>query len=226
MSMLATRKRARDVIRTLKRRYPRDTEPPPGGITDHLAAVLIDRDAGGYDAYRATGKLLEEFVDWNEVRVARWGEIERVVRPFVREGRSGEAARRLVYALQLVFQARGDLNLDLLARSSPIDARKFLLSLNCLDQDEVNLILLLGLGEPVMPVDSDVLRAGKRLGVISHTATKLQAQRSLEVALEGEDLHACYVALREHARRVCFTNSPECGDCPLKGGCRYGSEMH
>ncbi len=226
MTTAATRKWARNVIRSLRRSYPREASPPNGGISDHLAAVLIDRDAEGASAYGATGRLLDEFVDWNEVRVARWGEIERAVRPFVCEGCSGEVARRLVYSLQLIFQARGDLNLDNLARTSPAEARNFLLSLNCLDRDEVNLILLLGLGEPVMPVDSDVLRTGKRLGVISHTATKLQAQKALEATLEGEDLHACYLALREHARSVCFSGTPECKGCPVRKSCRNGERVH
>ena len=72
-----------------------------------------------------------------------------------------------------------------------------------------------------MPVDTDILRAGKRLGVIAQTATKLQAQRALETALEGEDLHECYVALREHARVFCFTDSPSCTGCPVRKSCRY-----
>lgn len=214
--------RTRGILRTLRRRYPRKRAPPSGRITSHLAAVIVGRDGEGDGAYRACRKLLTDFVDWNEVRVARWGEVERVLRPYVGERRSGEAARRLVYCLQQIFQTRGEVSLECLAEDPPPEAKKFLLGLNFLDHDEVNLILLLGLGEPVMPVDSDVLRAGKRLGVISHTATKLQAQRALEQTLEGEDLHACYVALREHGRRVCFSESPECKPCPLRRSCRYG----
>jgi len=214
-------KRTREILRTLRRRYPRKGAPPSEQITSHLAAVIVGRDAEGQGAYRACRKLLASFVDWNEVRVARWGEVERVLRPHLGERLSGEAARRLVYCLQQVFQARGEVSLDCLTETPPPDAKKFLLSLNFLDQDEVNLVLLLGLGEPVMPVDNDVLRTGKRLGVISQTATKLQAQRALEQTLEGEDLHACYIALREHGRRACLSESPECKPCPLRKRCRY-----
>ncbi len=222
MASVSGGSRTRDVLNTLKRKYPRKSAPPEAGLTAHLAAVVVGRDADAEEAYQACWKLLSEFVDWNEVRVARWGEVERCLRPFVGELRSDEAARRLVYCLQQVFLARGDVSLDGLAAASPPDARKFLVSLDFLDRDEVNLVLLLGLGDQVMPVDSDVLRAGKRLGVIANTATKLQAQRALEQTLEGEDLHACYVALREHGRRVCFSESPECKPCPLRRSCRYG----
>jgi endonuclease-3 len=214
--------RARELLKTLRRRYPRKSAPPSGELINHLAAVIIGRDAEPDRAYRACHKLLADFVDWNEVRVARWGEVERVLRPYVGD-RSGEAARRLIQCLQQVFLIRGNVNLSAAAETSPTDTRQFLLGLELLDRDEGNLVLLLGLGEPVMPVDSDVLRASKRLGVIANSATKLQAQRALEQSLEGEDLHACYVALREHARRVCFTDSPECPSCTVRKQCRHSS---
>ncbi len=213
--------RTRGILRSLRRKYPRRSAPPSGGITNHLAAVILGRDTDGAKAYTACRRLLTEFVDWNEVRVARWGEVERVLRLHVGERRSGDATRRLLYCLQQVFELRGEVGLTALTPDVLSEARKFLLLLNFLDADEVNLVMLLGLGEPVMPVDSNVLRPGKRRGGISHTATKLQAQKALEQSLEGEDLHACYLAMREHARRVCFTESPDCKQCSTRKKCRY-----
>lgn len=221
MATTSAATRARAIIKTLKRKYPRKSTPPTRDITCHLAAVVIGRDADDGKAYKACERVLSEFVDWNEVRVARCGEVERALVPYVGERRSGEAARRLVQCLQQVFQVRGDVDLDAIARQSPAEVRQFVMGLEFLDRDEGNLVMLLGLGEPVMPVDGDVLRAGKRLGVISNSATRLQAQRALEQSLEGEDLHACYVALREHARRVCFSDSPECRSCPVRAKCRH-----
>ncbi len=52
---------------------------------------------------------MQEFVDWNEVRVARCGELARALHPFLSDGRAGETARRLVYCLQQIFQSRGTL---------------------------------------------------------------------------------------------------------------------
>ncbi len=219
---MSAEKSARGILKTLKRKYPRKSAPPARGVTYHLAAAIVGRDSPAEKTFAACRKMLLKFVNWNEVRVARHGEVERTLRPHLDERRSGEAARRLVYCLQQIFQTRGSVSLDGFARTSPADARKYLLELDFLSRDEVNLVLLLGLGDAVMPVDSDMLRAGKRLGVISHTATKLQAQRALEQSLAGEDLHACYVALREHARRFCSMDSPECPACPLRKQCRPG----
>ena len=226
MATASVGSRARAIIKRLKTKYPRKRTPPARGITCHLAAVVIGRDADTGKAYKACDNALAEFVNWNELRVARWGEVERALRPYVGERRSADAARRLVQCLQQIFQVRGDVSLDGFAEKSPADTRQFLMSLDYLDRDEGNLVMLLGLGEPVMPVDGDVLRAGKRLGVISNGATKLQAQRALEQSLEGEDLHACYVALREHARSVCFSESPACRSCPVRRSCRYGSRSN
>ena len=225
---VATVRKARtlNVLRTLRRAYPKRSERPKGALVDHLAAVVVSRETTNSKASRACGKLMENFVDWNEVRVARCGELERTIRPYVPEGRSGETARRLVYCLQQVFQSRGTLDLDGLASTSPADARKFLQGLESVDRDEVDLVLLLGLGESVMPVNGDMLRAGKRMGVISNSATKLQAQRALESALDGEDLHACYVALREHARQVCFPDTPACDSCTISRACRHKRKVH
>jgi endonuclease-3 len=214
------------IVRALKRKYPKTTVPSTGSLTDHLAAVIVSRGTGSAESYKASSIMMESFVDWNEVRVARWGEIERVLRPFLGSDESPEASRRLVYCLQQIFQKRGDVDLSGLARTSPAEARTFLLSLDCVDRDEVSLVLLLGLGDPVMPVDGDVLRASKRMGVVSNTATKLQAQRALENVLEGEDLHACYLALREHARRICLTESPACQTCAVENECHHRSKVH
>lgn len=221
----SSRNKALEIIRILKKKYPAP-QTSSGELVGLLGGVIVGRNADPENAWRACERLTNEFVDWNEVRVARCGEVERVLRPYLGARNSGGAARRLVYCLQQIFQLRGCMNLDGLAKTSPAEARKFLLSLDCISRDEANLVLLLALGDPVMPVDNDVLRTGKRLGMISSTATKLQAQRALETALEGEDLHACYIALREHARRVCFTESPACRECFVAGSCRYGQKVH
>jgi endonuclease-3 len=224
--MTATAISARAIIKRLTSKYPRKKAPPARGITCHLAAVVVGRDADSGKAYKACDNALDEFVDWNELRVARWGEVERALRPYVGEDISVDAARRLVQCLQQIFMTRGEASLDCFSEKTPAEARQFLMGLDYLDRDEGNLVMLLGFGEHVMPVDGDVLRAGKRLGVISNSATKLQAQRSLEESLKGEDLHACYVALREHARRVCFSESPECPSCPVKKSCRHGPKAN
>lgn len=226
MAATVQKPRALNVLRALRRAYPNRAERPKGTLVDHLAAVVLSRETTNRSASRASARLLREFVDWNEVRVARCGELERAIHPFMPDDRGGEAARRLVYCLQQVFQSRGTLDLDGLARTSADETRKFLQGIDGVNKDEVDLVLLLGLGESVMPVNSDMLRAGKRMGVISNSATKLQAQRALETALEGEDLHACYVALREHARQVCFPDTPACNTCAVRRVCRHKPKVH
>jgi len=218
--------RARAIIKKLKREYPRKGTPPRRGITCHLAAAVIGRDAESNKAYKACENALDEFVDWNELRVARWGEVERALRPYLGERNAVDAARRLVQCLQQIFQVRGEASLDAFAEKTPAEAWQFLTGLDYVDRDESNLVMLLGFGEPVMPVDGDVLRAGKRLGVIANGATKLQAQRALEQSLKGDDLHACYVALREHGRRLCFSESPACRNCPVRRSCRHAPKTN
>lgn len=226
MTATVQKGRALNVLRALRRAYSTRAERPRGALVDHLAAVLVSREATNRNASRACGRLMQEFVDWNEVRVARCGELARALRPFLSDGRAGETARRLVYCLQQIFKSRGTLDLDGLAKTSPAETRKFLQELESIDKDEVDLVLLLGLGEAVLPVNSDMLRAGKRMGVISNSATKLQAQRALETALEGEDLHACYLALREHAREVCFPDTPACDSCAIRTTCNHRRKVH
>ena len=76
MAMTSAATRARAIIKKLKRKYPRKAAPPSRGITCHLAAVVIGRDTETGKAYKACDRALAEFVDWNEIRVARWGEVE------------------------------------------------------------------------------------------------------------------------------------------------------
>jgi pyruvate dehydrogenase E2 component (dihydrolipoamide acetyltransferase) len=85
--------RARAIIKKLKKEYPRKGAPPRRGITCHLAAAVIGRDAESNKAYKACENALDEFVDWNELRVARWGEVERQPLRSVRRATAKHMAR-------------------------------------------------------------------------------------------------------------------------------------
>ena len=122
MTTVSASTRTLTIIRRLKEKYPRGKAPPSRGITCHLAAVVIGRDGDSGKAYKACDDALSEFVDWNELRVARWGEVERALRPYVGEGNSVDASRRLVQCLQQIFQSRGEVDIDGFAKASPADA--------------------------------------------------------------------------------------------------------
>ena len=71
MAAIVRKARTLNVLRALRRAYPKRSERPKGALVDHLAAVVVSRETTNSRASRACGRLMEKFVDWNEVRDAR-----------------------------------------------------------------------------------------------------------------------------------------------------------
>lgn len=207
------------VMRSLAKGY--SVPSPPRRVVDCIVAVIIARETSLASARRACSHLMKRFVDWNEVRVSRTGEVERALHPFIKNGRAVEVARTLIYCLQQVFMMHGNLGLDEFARERPDALGSLMADLGCLTKEESALVMMLGLGQSVMPIDGDMLKAGKRMGFIRRTATKVQARHALENVLDGSNLYVFYHALREHSRRVCLTDSPECDRCSVRRACKH-----
>jgi endonuclease-3 len=80
---------------------------------------------------------------------------------------------------------------------------------------------------PELPVDTHVYRVSSRLGLIRSKASFEEAHRQL-LDLVGDDAAAVYevhVNMLRHGRRLCHSQRPLCGECPLLRLCPYGQEL-
>jgi len=79
---------------------------------------------------------------------------------------------------------------------------------------------------PVMPVDTHVFRVSARIGLTEGAKTPLQAENQLYEVFPAEMIPHAHHWLILHGRYVCQARKPKCGDCGLKGVCKYFSEIN
>jgi len=79
---------------------------------------------------------------------------------------------------------------------------------------------------PVMPVDTHVFRVSARIGLTTGAKTPLQTENQLYKVFPAEMIPHAHHWLILHGRYVCQARKPKCGECGLKGVCKYFSEIY
>jgi endonuclease III len=85
-----------------------------------------------------------------------------------------------------------------------------------------NVIVSVIYNQPAMAVDTHVFRVSHRLGLVPKSAkTPLAVERELIKYIPKENVAVAHHWLILHGRYVCVARSPKCGECALKGLCKY-----
>ena len=85
-----------------------------------------------------------------------------------------------------------------------------------------SVVLCFAFGIPAFPVDTHVYRLTHRLGLVDETAnTPDKVDEAMRAQLPPEQWGPMHHALIYHGRRVCHSQKPECGVCPLAEYCPY-----
>jgi endonuclease-3 len=93
-----------------------------------------------------------------------------------------------------------------------------LLRLPGVGRKTANVVLSNAFGLPGLPVDTHVLRLGRRLGLFK-TADAVKAEAALCSQLPPAAWGQASHLLIWHGRRLCKARKPLCGDCPIQGLC-------
>ncbi len=75
--------------------------------------------------------------------------------------------------------------------------------------------------QPNMAVDTHVFRVSARLGLTTNAKTPFAAEKQLIKNLPSEHVHVAHHWLILHGRYVCTARNPKCGQCGLKGFCKF-----
>lgn len=201
----ATRTKASSFIQTCDRRYGKVERPtivPPPTSADAsaisavsaknaqiVAGVVLGLHGPPAEGAEAARKLMQHFVDWNEVRVSRPATLVAVL------GKQSRAAQRIALLqrfLEAFFLRQRSLALDYLLTLKSHEVRRFLSDLEVFDREELAAVFLTGFRYPVFP-PSDVLRdMAERAGLIKPKTTTLQMAKKFETALDEEQMYVLY----------------------------------
>jgi hypothetical protein len=151
-----------------------------------IHAVLCDGEGvTDEDARAAMRRVGENFVDWNEVRVARVTELARRLDPLPD---ADARARRLSRMLNALFEMRGGLVFDFLRDMKPTEGRKTVAEMDAeLPRDTVSLLLFSTCPGTTIPLSNEALALARKEGLVSRTGNKQHLQKRLLADLEQEE---------------------------------------
>ena len=131
--------------------------PAPSGmsIMDSLVATILSQATTGKNSRAAFASLKDKFSSWEQVRVARTGDIEDAIRM---GGLAAVKAQRIQEICQTVHRERGKVCLEHLATASTETIKQDLSRFPGCGPKTISCVLLFNLQSPDFAVDTHVFR--------------------------------------------------------------------
>ena len=186
------------VCEALEKRYGRRKPMAHDDFIEALVFQILELGAPERSAKDALARIKDEYVDWNDMRVATVREIQDILgSKYVRCREKAEDLHSLLADLYTAFR-RMDIR-EALAGDG-IETLRALPETSNIRRDFVDRALLLALGLKVFPCDEEQLRLLKLLGGCPKPWTLQQAQKRIEETLDVEGLDRLSRCLREHVQ--------------------------
>jgi len=217
------RRLAPRLVGALVAHYGEPAEPTPREEPiEVLVEAALEEGSRRTDAARAMRDLERAFVDLNELRVSRPGEVQAVLEPLAG---AAERAERLVGALNSLFADRGVLSLAFLHEMSRREAEEYLARLDGVTGEMIARVLYYALGHPAIPTSPHIARVSARVGLVPAEATADEMRRRLEWIVPVGKMRAFHDRVNDHGRRTCLVSQPRCRSCPILALCRTGQSL-
>lgn len=169
--------------RDLLQRKESGSGPVPPRAMEHLAlAIMIDSGLDMAEALAALTRLRRDFVDWNEIRVAR---IQELSRSMGHSAEAEKAASTIRDEYNAFFEKKGALNFDFLNMGKPVEMRRALTQLMPrLGKQAAAILLYEFCPGASLPLSDDGLKQARRDGIVGKSGDRNQVGRALSDGLE------------------------------------------
>lgn len=190
----------------------------PTDPTEELISTILSQNTNDRNRDLAFARLRKRFPTWEDVAQAPTREVEESIRM---AGLAPSKAPRIQKALRLIREKYGRFSLP--GTEKRKELFEFLLSLPGVGPKTARCVLLFSYGYSAFPVDTHILRVGRRLGFIGEKESPVSAMDRLD-SLIPEGLHlSLHLLLIEHGRKTCRPR-PLCEVCPLRDLCPFFKE--
>jgi endonuclease-3 len=213
----ATPRRVRAIHARLAKRFGELVPPRSVDPLDELILTVLSQHTSDINADRAFRDLRAAFPKgWAQVVRAP---SERVADAIRSGGLANTKAPRIQDILREIRRREGGFELTRLGEMTDRDARSYLTSLPGIGPKTAAVVLSFALGRDALPVDTHVLRASRRLGLIPPKASAELADRLLHALVPDGLRTSLHVALIRLGREICKAPVPRCHQCPLNDLC-------
>ena len=191
-------------------------EPPQLEVLQRMVYAVCREGTSREEADAAFKKLGQSFFDLNEVRVSAAREVARALSELPDYMARAE---RIISILQEVFETTYSFDLESLHKKGLKQAQKLLERYRGSSPFMVAHVLRHSMDGHAIPVDEDMLRCLKRLGIVEDLADVESAQATLENNIPKNKGIAVAEALTMIAQDYCFEATPKCPACPMREVC-------
>lgn len=187
-------------------------------LLDVLVQTILSQNTNDQNRDRAYRRLKNQFPRWGDILNAKRRVVVEALRP---GGLARQKAKRIVDILQWLRKREGKVSLTFLKRMGEEEIKETLGELKGIGPKTVHCLLLFGLGREAFPVDTHILRAGKRLGFIPQEIDAEKAHAWMAPLVPQGKALSLHINLIRHGRFICKAKRPRCSECFLGGDCLH-----
>jgi endonuclease III len=217
---MASRANPNDVLGIFSRTFRKFRSMHGLPLLERLLYLLLGRDVPAAKVDPVLERLKKEYVDWNEVRLARVDDLREII---ASTGAPDAELRaiRLRDLLTKVFTDRHALDVEFLRDEDRDKRTLFLASLPGLHFAQAQAFeASLAQEKDDIPVSPHALRVAQRLGWVRGSAVT-KAKKILSEIGGSDPVNLVYGLVRI-AEDTCFVRHPNCPACPLQPVCPVG----
>jgi endonuclease-3 len=185
---------------------------------DTLIQTILSQNTNDRNRDTAYQRLKNRFPNWEDVLSANTREVISAIRP---GGLAEQKARRIRELLRWIKRHEGNMNLSFLKEMSSEEIKKTIGHLKGIGPKTIHCLLLFGLGREAFPVDTHVLRVGKRLGFIPKEIDGERAHGWMAPLVPNRKSLSLHLNLIQFGRSICKAKNPQCRDCFLTEVCLH-----
>lgn len=215
----ATTRAANDLLQLHYGQPEPDPIEPDADPLPRLIRVIIAQNTSRPNQAKALDNLRRRFPDPALIADASLADVTDAI--YVAGLANVKAPRLQAMIAKLLEATDGTLDLRFLYTLPVDEARSFLMALPGIGPLSASLVLLFGLGRPVLPVNTGLHRVALRVGMIPPNTAAERAHDLLQSAVPDDDIYAFHVNMVTHARDCCTASRPHCARCPLAHICAW-----
>ena len=200
----------------LEKQYGVPRRKDSGDPLDILVETILSQNTNDQNRDRAYQRLKTRFPRWEDALEAKTKSVVSAIRP---GGLAEQKARRIHDILHWIKKWQGRPSLSFLKKMDSEDIKKTMGVLKGIGPKTIHCLLLFGLGREAFPVDTHVLRVGKRLGLIPEGMDAKKAHSWMVPLIPKKKSLSLHLNLIRFGRSICKAKNPLCGICFLNKEC-------
>jgi endonuclease-3 len=185
---------------------------------DMLIATILSQNTNDKNSHRAYMQLRKKYPRWKDVASARLRDIRASIRV---GGMANQKSARIKKTLEAVKDKFGGYDLSPLEEMKSSEVIEELTRIDGVGVKTASCVLLFSMGRDVFPVDTHVHRLCGRLGLARGCSTPEKTFLFMQNVFPKGRGYSFHTNLIRFGRKVCRSNKPACGLCPLYDECVF-----